>query len=110
MISPGRSGVLRGAIAAVWLAAVSLLDPVSAQTTIRPGWGFNWRLRDRASCRLIDASVLPSCSRCRETPNAYQGGIDGQACYLVPNFEYVIFPTEADCQRGLELMKKGNAL
>lgn len=89
------------------LALQAVFTPVSAESTIRPGWGFNWRLKERATCRLIDNAVLPSCSRCREAPNAYQSGINAQVCYLVPRFEYVIFPTEADCQTGLDLMKKG---
>jgi len=83
------------------------VTPAAAQSTLRPGWGFNWRLKDRAICRPIDTTVLPSCSRCRELPNAYQGGSDAQACYLVPKFEYIIFPSEADCQKGLELLKRG---
>jgi hypothetical protein len=78
-----------------------------AQSTLRPGWGFNWRLRDRATCRAIDTSVLPICARCREVPNAYQSSIDAQACFLVPQFEYIIFPNEADCQTGLQRMKSG---
>lgn len=84
--------------------------PAAAQSTIRPGWGFNWRLKERASCRLIDTSVLPSCSQCRELEDAYKSGVHAQACFLVPKFEYVIFPSEADCQKGLELlMKQGNS-
>lgn len=74
---------------------------------IRYGWGFNWRLKERATCREINEAVLPTCSRCRELPNAYKGGVDAQACYLVPKFEYVIFPTEGDCQAGLQRMKSG---
>ncbi len=83
--------------------------PAAGQSTIRPGWGFDWRLRERARCRAIDSSVLPTCAQCRELPNAYQSGIDAQACFLVPRFEYVIFPGEGDCQKGLELMKRGGS-
>ena len=88
------------------LAALSV-GAAEAQSTIRPGWGFNWRLKDRASCRPIDTTVLPICSRCREVPNAYQSGLNAQACYLIPRFEYMIFTTESDCQTGLQLMKGG---
>ncbi len=72
---------------------------------IRPGWGFDWRHPDRASCREITSAVLPSCSRCREVPNAYGSGIDAQSCYLVPKFEYMIFPTAAGCETGLQQFK-----
>jgi hypothetical protein len=106
----GRSGAFpQWAAAAGLLAGVAVALPASAQSTIRPGWGFNWRLKERASCRLIDTSVLPICSQCREMPNAYRSGIDAQACFMVPKFEYVIFPTEVDCQKGLELMKGGGS-
>lgn len=104
----GRTGALHH-----WAAALCLLTglatvaPAAAQSTLRPGWGFNWRLKERASCRAIDTTVLPICSQCRELPNAYKSGSNAQACYLVPKFEYIIFPTEADCQKGLELLKQG---
>lgn len=106
-----RTGsVLLWTAVACTLASLAGPAPAAAQSTIRPGWGFNWRLKDRAVCRVIDTSVLPICAHCRETPNAYKSGIDAQACYLVPKFEYVIFPGEADCQKGLELMKQGGSL
>ena len=74
---------------------------------IRPGWGFDWRHPDRASCREITPAVLPSCSRCKEVPNAYGSGIDAQSCYLVPKFEYMIFPTAEGCETGLQKFKTG---
>jgi hypothetical protein len=98
---------VRWAAAAYLLIGLSAELPAAAQSSLRPGWGFNWRLKERASCRPIDTTVLPSCSHCREVPNAYQSGSDAQACYLVPKFEYMIFPSEADCQKGLELLKRG---
>ena len=104
-----RSISLRLATATCLLISLSGELPAAAQSALRPGWGFNWRLKQRASCRPIDTTVLPNCSNCREMPNAYQSGIDAQACYLVPKFEYVIFPSEDDCRTGLERMKRGNA-
>lgn len=104
----GRSGAIpQWAAAACLVAGLAAALPAAGQSTIRPGWGFNWRLKDRATCRPIDTSVLPICSQCRELPNAYRSGIDAQACFMVPRFEYVIFPSEADCQKGLELMRRG---
>ena len=100
------AAVLPLAATALSLLLLPAPEPAGAQSRIRYGWGFNWRLKERATCRPIDSSVLPSCSRCREQPNAYQSGIDAQACYLVPKFEYMIFPSESDCQTGLELMKR----
>ncbi len=85
--------------------------PLAAQaeavppSRIRPGWGFDWRHPDRASCREITPAVLPYCSRCQEVPNAYGSGIDAQSCYLVPKFEYMIFPTAEGCEAGLQLFK-----
>ena len=87
------------------------LMPLAAQaeaqppSRLRPGWGFDWRHPDRASCREITPAVLPYCSRCREVPDAYGSGIDAQSCYLVPKFEYMIFPTAAGCEAGLQLFK-----
>lgn len=105
----GRSGAVPAWAATLCLlASLAVAMPAAAQSTIRAGWGYNWRLKERAQCRLIDTSVLPTCSQCRELPNAYQSGINAQACFLVPKFEYVIFPSEADCQKGLELMQHGN--
>ena len=74
-------------------------------TRIRPGWGFDWRHPDRASCREITPEVLPYCSRCHEVPNAYGSGLDAQSCYLVPKFEYMIFPTAEGCETGLGRFK-----
>lgn len=97
------------AAAACLLLSLATELPAAAQSALRPGWGFNWRLKQRAECRPIDTTVLPNCSNCREMPNAYQSGINAQACYLVPKFEYVIFPSEDDCRTGLERMKRGSA-
>ncbi len=99
--------LLCSSAAASVLLLLLQLPAATAESTLRPGWGFNWRLKERASCRVIDTTVLPICARCREVPNAYQSGINAQACYLVPKFEYMIFPTESDCQTGLERMKSG---
>jgi hypothetical protein len=100
---------LQLAAASCLLLSLATELPAAAQSALRPGWGFNWRLRERASCRIIDSTVLPNCSNCREMPNAYQSGINAQACFMVPKFEYVIFPSEDDCRAGLERMKRGNA-
>jgi len=88
------------------------LFPLAAQaqeaappSRIRPGWGFDWRHPDRSSCREITPAVLPYCSRCKEVPNAYGSGIDAQSCYLVPKFEYMIFPTAEGCETGLQMFK-----
>ena len=72
---------------------------------IRPGWGFDWRHPDRSSCREITPAVLPYCSKCHEVPDAYGSGIDAQSCYLVPKFEYMIFPTAEGCETGLQKFK-----
>ena len=74
---------------------------------LRPGWGFDWRHPDRAACREITPAVLPYCSHCREVPNAYGISIDAQSCYLVPKFEYMIFPTAKGCESGLQKFKAG---
>jgi hypothetical protein len=76
-----------------------------APSRIRPGWGFDWRHPDRASCREITPAVLPYCSKCHEVPDAYGSGIDAQSCYLVPKFEYMIFPTSEGCEAGLQKFK-----
>jgi len=105
-----RSGVIQPWVAAICLmAGLTAAIPAAAQSTIRPGWGFNWRLKEQAVCRLIDTSVLPICSQCRELLNAYQSGINAQACFMVPKFEFMIFPSQGDCQKGLELMKAGGS-
>jgi len=87
------------------LPLTALAEAAVPPSRLRPGWGFDWRHPDRSSCREITPAVLPYCSRCREVPNAYDSGIDAQSCYLVPKFEYMIFPTAEGCETGLGKFK-----
>jgi hypothetical protein len=90
------------------LAMLVLLAAASAaKGDLRPpvgSYGFDWGDPD-GHCAKLDAKAIARFKRCHVEENAFGLPRRALACRVDANVEYIVYPTAAQCQEGLETMQ-----
>jgi len=90
------------AVALLFAAAAA---PAAAPVPKAGSYGFNWLDPHAAKCKQLTKQDVAKLHKCEASDNAF--GLESKSlmCKVDAKHEWIVYPTAAKCQEGLETMQ-----